>query len=59
VLIIDGKNNNAIDGMFTGKNNNEPKLERLEDEKEKNVPGGHHKYFGKTSDEKARESQKR
>jgi hypothetical protein len=32
VLVIDGKNNND-DGMFTGKNNNEPKLERPEDEK--------------------------
>jgi hypothetical protein len=32
VLVIDGKNKND-DGMFTGNNNNEPKLERLEDEK--------------------------
>jgi hypothetical protein len=32
VLVIDGKNNNE-NGMFTGKNNNEPNLERPEDEK--------------------------
>jgi len=32
VLVIDGKKNNN-DGMFTGKNSSEPKLERPEDEK--------------------------
>jgi hypothetical protein len=32
MLVIDGKNNND-DGMFTGKNNSEPKLERPKDEK--------------------------
>jgi hypothetical protein len=31
VLVIDGNNNNN-DGMFTGKNNREPNIERPKDE---------------------------
>jgi hypothetical protein len=45
MLVIDGNNNNE-DG--TGNNSREPNLERPEDEKEKNVPGGHQMSFRKT-----------
>jgi hypothetical protein len=57
VLVIDGKNKNN-DGMFIGKNNNEPKLERPEDEKgrmcqvgTKSLLGRHRREIPRISEE--------